>query len=104
MTRTWSLRTRLTALSAAVAARVLAATAALLLARLRSGLVDAVDTAATARAADVAALVRSGSVVAIANLPMPPEVVVQVVDPHHAVRASSSNVTGLPPLFDVLPG
>lgn len=98
-----SLRARLTALSAAVAAVVLAGTAALLLTRLHSGLVSAVDTAAVARAADVAGLVQSGRLSAIADLPTHPDVVVQVIDSHGAVLASSANATGLPRLFTLTP-
>ena len=103
MTRTTSLRMRLTALSAAVAALVLAGTAALLLARLRTGLVAAVDTSAVARAADVAGLVQSGRLSAIGDLPTHPDVVVQVIGPDGAVIASSSNADGLGRLFTSAP-
>jgi signal transduction histidine kinase len=95
---------RLTALSAAVAAVVLTVTAALLLARLRTGLVDAVDASATARAADVAGLVQAGRLSALRDLPAHPDVVVQVIGVHGEVLASSTNATGLPRLFTVPPG
>ena len=102
MTRA-SLRTRLTALSAAVAAFVLAGTAALLLARLRTGLVAAVDASAVARAADVAGLVNSGRLSTLGDLPSHPDVVVQVIGPDGAVQASSPNAAGLGRLFDLSP-
>jgi signal transduction histidine kinase len=103
MSRSSSLRTRLTALSAVVAAVVLAGTAALLLARLRTGLVAAVDLSAVTRAADVAGLVKADRLPAVGDLPTHPDVVVQVIGLDGSVIAASRNAAGLGRLFTLPP-
>lgn len=104
MTSGWSLRARLTALSAAVATVVLALTSALLLSRLRTGLVAAVDATALARARDVAALLRDDALPSGRPLPASREVVIQVVGPEGTVLASSDNIARTGRVFTLRPG
>ncbi len=97
--RAWSLRARLTALSAGVTMLLLAVTTTVLLGQLRAGLLDAVDSAAVGRAGEVAALVNSGRLAAVRHLPSRQDIVVQVIGPQGQVLASSDNAAGRGRLF-----
>lgn len=94
-----SLRTRLTAAAVVVLAAAVAGGSLLLVGRLRSGLIAALDAAIAQRAQDVAAIIARGLLVN----PLPgagsSDVVVQVVDPGGHVAASTSNISGEPLLF-----
>lgn len=87
-----TLRTRLTLLATVAVAVVLVVGGALLVAALRSNLIGNIQDSATLRAADVATLAAQNSLPTTIPIQDDDETLVQVVDSHGAVIASSDNV------------
>lgn len=93
-----SVRARTTAVAVATVTVALVLGALSLVAILRSSLRNGVDRAAITRAQDVATLVRSGALPPSLAFPGQASTIIQVVDPHGVVIASSANFGGEPPV------
>jgi signal transduction histidine kinase len=99
--RPWprSVRSRTTFVAIATVSVALLIGAIVLITILRTSLRNSVDRAAIARAQDVATLVRSGSLPPRLAFPGGESAIIQVVDPHGAVIASTSNLDRQPPIL-----
>lgn len=99
-----TIRGRTTAAACVVVALALAVGAVLVVIVLRRSLVDNVRSAATARAEDVAALVRQGSLPSRLAAPGEEDSLVQVIDARGRVVAASANLVGEAPIRTLGPG
>jgi signal transduction histidine kinase len=91
-----SVRFRTTAVATLVVAVALVVGAAAIVVLQRQSLLDGVERSARARAVDVAALARSGSLPATVTAVKEGDVFVQVVDPSGRVVSASENLAGEP--------
>ena len=98
--RLWprSVRSRTTFVAIATVTVALVIGAFALITILRTSLRHSVDRAATGRAQDVAALIRTGSLPPRLAFPGEESTIIQVVDSHGIVVATTSNFDGAPPL------
>lgn len=94
-------RSTLAATSVVAAALVIAGFAAL--AFQRSALIDAIDTALTARVDDLSALLIDGSVPTRLTVTGDDDALVQIVDANRTVISSSGNINGEAPITDIQP-
>lgn len=97
--RARSLRLRLTAVSTAVISVALALSAAVLVWRVQASLLDGVDSALSGRVRDVAAQAASGQISAVSSTGADSAELVQIINAHGRVLASSANINGEPALF-----
>ena len=96
--RVGTIRARTTIAACLVVAVALAISAVLVLAVLRDSLVDNVDRATRARAVDLAAAAKAGSLPEEPALPGEEDAIVQVVDESGKVRSASVNFANRPPI------
>jgi signal transduction histidine kinase len=89
--------------AAVVVAAALAAGGASLIWGLHRSQLNSVGSAARLRAADVASLVKAGTVPAVLASPTDDVTVVQVIDDHGHVVASTENLQGEPPITSFVP-
>ncbi len=101
--RVGTIRARTTVAACLVVALALAISALLVLVVLRRSLVDNVDRATQARAEDLAASARQGSLPATPSAPGEEDTIVQVVDASGRVVSASANIRGRGPITTTRP-